>query len=97
MDPASIITAVAALVAACGGIVAAILAYHARVKAEEARQKAAQAVGELIVIEGEVRKVGEAIDGRLTTLLATTQALARAEGIAQGEQAQRDRSSESQV
>lgn len=88
-DLASIITALAALVAAAGGILAAVLAYRARRGVEDATEA-------LTVIEGEVREVGERIDGRLTELLKSTSALARAEGVAQGEQSQRDRAAESQ-
>lgn len=87
-DLASFITAIAALLAAVGGIVAAILAYRARRGVEDASLA-------LTVIEGEVREVGERIDGRLTELLKSSSALARAEGVAQGEQSQRDRAAES--
>lgn len=86
---ALVITAVAALVAACGGIIAAVLAHRARRGVEDASAA-------LTLIEGEVREVGDRIDGRLTELLKSTSALARAEGVAQGEQSQRDRAAESQ-
>lgn len=88
-DAASVITAIAALVAACGGILAAVLAYRARRGVEVATEA-------LTIIEGEVREVGERIDGRLSELLKSSSALARAEGVAQGEQSQRDRSADSQ-
>jgi hypothetical protein len=89
-DGAAIITAVAALIAAIGGIVAAVLAHRAR-KRVDVVEKA------LITIDGEVREVGKRIDGRLSELLRSSGALARAEGVAQGEQAQRDRSAVSDV
>jgi hypothetical protein len=89
MDVAANITAVAALVAAIGGIVAAVLSYRARRRVEDVEAL-------VINIDGEVREVGRRIDGRLSKLLETTGALARAEGVAQGEQAQRDRTSDAE-
>ena len=88
-DPASIITAVAALVAAFGGIIAAILAHRAR---EASKANSA----EIIAVNGEVHEVGERIDGRLSELLRSTAALARAEGVAAGDQSQRDRAADRQ-
>lgn len=84
-DLSAIITAIAALVAAFGGIVAAVLAHRARRKIEDAAV-------DILVVKGDVHEVGRRIDGRLTELLSSTAKLAHAEGHAEGEQAQRDRS-----
>ena len=81
---ADTITALAALVAAIGAIVATVLAYRARRVVEDIDAK-------VILIGGEVREVGRRIDGRLTQLLKSTGDLARGEGFAAGEQAERDR------
>jgi hypothetical protein len=86
----SVVTALAALIAAFGGIFAAVLAYRAR---QAARENSA----EIIAVNGEVREVGERIDGRLSELLRSSNALARAEGVAAGEQSQRDRAAEKQL
>lgn len=82
-----LITAIAALVAAIGGIVAAFLAYRARRKVEDIDAR-------VIIIDSEVREVGKRIDGRLTQLLESSTKLARAEGVAVGEQSQRDRAAD---
>jgi predicted alpha/beta-hydrolase family hydrolase len=105
------ITAIATLVAACGALVAAIAAAfvarrnakradNAADKAAEAAVAAKAAKEQLVIIDGQIRKLGDAVDGRLTALLAATvQAAeadakaARAGGYAAGEQAQRDRDS----
>ena len=87
---AETITAIAALVAAIGGIVAAILAHRAKATAEAA-EKAVVAVGD------NVFELGKRMDGPLSELLSTTRALARAEGVAAGEQAQRDRAAEAKA
>jgi hypothetical protein len=84
---AEIIAALAALVAAVGGIVAALLAYRAHGKATEA-------VNELVIVKGQIHEVGAAVDGRLAELLRMAQALSHAEGVALGEQSQRDRAAE---
>lgn len=88
-DLALVITAVAALVAAVGGIVAAALASRAKVAADNN-------ASELVVVGDQVRALGKRMDGPLSELLVTTRALARAEGVAAGEQAQRDRTAEAQ-
>lgn len=83
-DLAPVITALAALVAAVGGVVAAILASRAKKRVDTA-------AADLVLVGDEVRKLGDRMDGPLSELLVTTRKLARAEGVAAGEQAQRDR------
>lgn len=88
-DLSAIITAIAALLAAAGGILAAVLAHRARRKIEDAAV-------DILLVKGDVHEVGRRIDGRLSELLASSSKLARAEGHAEGEQAQRDRAADSQ-
>jgi hypothetical protein len=97
------LTSLAALVAAVGGVLAVILGFLNRRAARNAETKAAAAKvaadaakvaaensqREIIATKDGIRILGERIDGQLDKLLAG----ARAEGHAQGEQAQRDRSS----
>jgi hypothetical protein len=71
---------------------AALKATEAASKASEAADLAAANQREIVVIHGEVVEVGKRIDGRLSELLKSTSALSRAEGRAEGEQSQRDRS-----
>ena len=106
-DLASVITALAALVAAVGAIVAAILGYlnrrkvmDAAIKAETAKDAAEAAklaaeksAREIVATREGIFTLGERIDGQLDKLLAG----ARAEGRAEGEQAQRDRTAGSQA
>ena len=95
------LTALAALVAAVGGVVAAILGYLnrrkviaaaeaaaiAKIAADAAKVAAENSQREIVATKDGIRILGERIDGQLDKLLAG----ARAEGHAQGEQAQRDR------
>ena len=48
----------------------------------------------VILVGDRVMQVGDQLDGRLSELLREARALARAEGVAAGEQAQRDRSAD---
>lgn len=88
MSPEAI-TALAALVAAVGGIVAAVLANRAKMTAEDSH-------AQIIATKEGVFELGKQVDGRLTELLNATRQSARAEGVAAGEQAQRDRAAEPQ-
>ena len=63
----------------------------------EAKEAAEQTTATLVEVGDKVFRIGEQVDGRLSELLREARALARAEGIAAGEQAQRDRSSEAQT
>ena len=88
----------AALVTAVGVFVAVVIGYlnrraaaAAKVEATNAKDAAREAAARLIVVEGAVVEVGVRIDGRLTELLESETGRARAEGVAQGEQEQRDR------
>ena len=90
MDPAAILTAIAAVIGAIGGIVAAVLSYRAKTRVDKV-------VRDLTIVDGNVVELGDRVDGRLSELLKTTQALARAEGVASGEQSQRDRAAEAQL
>jgi hypothetical protein len=91
---------VSPIVAAIAAVAAAVLGYTnrrkvdaARERAEKAAEAAADAAREVSLVHGEVREVGARIDGRLSELLKSSNALARSEGIAAGEQSQRDRQS----
>ena len=95
MSP-ELITAIAALVAACGGVVAALLSYRGKNLAADAKK-------EIVAVGDKLYLLDKRVDGRLTQLLEQARAegvtnanLARSEGHAAGEQAQRDRSSEAQ-
>ena len=100
IDWPATITAFGALVTAVGAVFIAYWAYRGKERAAEAAEKAAAAAAKaesleskLVELNGQVFTLGENIDGRLSQLLAVSAAAARAEGIAAGEQAQRDRSS----
>lgn len=84
-DIPGIITAFSALVAAIGVILAAYWSYNAKKAGMENK-------GEIAIVKGEIRNVGTRIDGRMDELLRAATASGRAEGVAAGEQAQRDRS-----
>ena len=88
-EPASTITAVAAVLTALGAILGAYWAYRARqaTKLNEAR---------IVETQGGIYELGQKLDGRLEELLRISRAAARAEGVAAGEQSQRDRSSSAQ-
>lgn len=108
VDLPATITAIASVVAAIGLIVTSVLAYLSRratqLAAERATIAADAAVAaqtaaesakkEIVATANGIFEVGKKLDGRLTELLASETALARAQGIAQGEQAQRDRAAE---
>ena len=92
------ITALGALVTAVGVILIAFWAYRAKVKATEAADRTVKLDRVLIDISDKVYALDERVDGRLSELLKSnrekSEALivaARAEGIATGEQNQRDR------
>jgi hypothetical protein len=104
---AEVITATAALVAAVGAVAAVVVGYlnrramtaakekavHAANAAAEAKAAAQVTSSRLVIVEDKIVEVGKQIDGRLSELLASETGRARAEGIAQGEQTQRDRAS----
>jgi hypothetical protein len=71
---------------------AAIKATTAASLAAAARSAAEASQAEILLTHGEVVEVGKRIDGRLSELLKSSIAQARAEGRSEGEQAQRDRS-----
>jgi hypothetical protein len=105
IDVPATITAIAAVITAVGFIVTAILTFMNRRATMAARDRATvaadAAVAAQTAIESSKRdlvetangifEVGKKLDGRLTQLLEAATALARAEGKAEGEQAQRDR------
>jgi hypothetical protein len=89
------------IVPACA-LVGSSFAAAAWWNARKARAIAEESSGALIEVGGKVYRLTEAVDGRLTELLATNArlaataaALARAEGVAAGEQSQRDRTAAS--
>jgi len=73
---------IGALVTAASAIVAAVISYRNSRKVDGAQK-------EILVTRGEVVEVGKRIDGRLSELLATTEKLARAQGVAEGRAAQK--------
>jgi hypothetical protein len=79
-----ILTALGALVTACGAVYAAIQARKGRKIANEVDAK-------IVRIGEDVYEIGRRVDGRLSELLAAEKGQARAEGVAAGEQSQRDR------
>jgi len=95
MDWEAIFQQVSTIVTAVGVIVAAYYSYRAKQRAANAETKVDETKVDLQVIQGEVHEVGERIDGRLSELLDASTKVARAEGVAAGEQAQRDRSAPS--
>ena len=99
---ADVIVAVAGLVTAIGIVLASFWAYRAKERAARAAelaataaQHAADASTEIMLVHGEIRALGKRVDGRLSELLASSIAAARSEGVAAGEQSQRDRAAPS--
>jgi hypothetical protein len=93
---AELVTVIATIIAACSAVYAAWTARKARVAAEKGREG-------VIEVDGKLYSLGKQIDGRLSELLAgkdresvAAVRLAHAEGVASGEQSQRDRSAEAQ-
>lgn len=101
------ITAAGSLVAAVGAALAVVLGYANRRAARIAAEKATVAANAAVAARDAAEEskkdiiaatedglviIGRQLDGRLSELLKEARALARAEGVAQGEQAQRDRS-----
>ena len=98
VDLPATITAIGALVTALGVILVAYWAYRGKERASKAADLAADAKKEIVAVGDKLYLLDKRVDGRLTELLAQARAegvsnanLARAEGVAQGEQAQRDR------
>jgi hypothetical protein len=96
------LTAIATLLAAIGALVTAGVgalvarsnnqrAVEAAKSAEAAKIAAQQSQREIIATKEGVFELGKQVDGRLSELLTATRKSARAEGVAAGEQAQRDR------
>jgi hypothetical protein len=91
---------VVALISAVGIVLAAVIGLVGTVvvrKLNAAKAAALQTATTLIEVGDKVFAVGEQVDGRLSELLREARALARAEGVAQGEQSQRDRAAASDV
>jgi hypothetical protein len=91
------------LVSIAGTIIAAVAAIYAAWSARQARKAADKSNDGVIQVDGKLYSLGKQIDGRLSELLAGKDResvnavnLARAEGVAQGEQSQRDRNAEAQ-
>jgi hypothetical protein len=73
-----------AVIAAIPGLVATFAAYMARRDAQHAKRAADKSVEEIVIVHGEIRELGRAVDGRLTQLLKTSSDAARAEGRLEG-------------
>lgn len=94
---------IAIIGAISGGTVAIIgaiaLAYRQSVEAKhlasDAKDAAESARVEIIATKNGIFEVGKQLDGRLSELLISSNAAARAEGVAAGEQSQRDRAAPS--
>ena len=100
---AAIIAAIGGVVTAVGVILIAYWSYRGKERATAAARAASDAATaaeeshkEIIAVGDKVFRVGEQLDGRLSELLASARLASRAEGVAAGEQAQRDRSSDAQ-
>jgi len=92
------ITSIATLVAAVGAVLAVIVGFlnnrravaaasaaeTARYAAEAAKLAAQQSQAEVVLTKEGVFELGRQMDGRLSQLLESTNALSRAEGLAQG-------------
>jgi len=87
------ITAAAILVGMAVNLVGAVSAWRARQEAKRARVAAESSKDVYAVVDEHIVNLGRAVDGRLSELLKSTERLARAEGVAAGEQSQRDRQS----
>jgi hypothetical protein len=87
-----------AIISAVGLILAAVVGLATQLivrRLNEAKTVAERSAAVLIEVGDKVFAVGEQVDGRLSELLREARALARAEGVAQGEQSQRDRANAS--
>jgi hypothetical protein len=75
-------------------IVVAVIGVIGRVilsRLDKAETDRAKTEAEVVAVGDKVYALGERLDGPLSELLVTARALARAEGVADGEQRQRDR------
>jgi hypothetical protein len=93
-----------AIISAIGGGTVAIIgaialayrqAVEAKTQATAARDATEENRKEIIATKTGIYEVGKQLDGRLTELLISSNAAARAEGVAAGEQSQRDRAAPS--
>ncbi len=88
---------------ALAAVVGAVASLNGWRTARAAKKAVEEASSAIIEVDGKLYRLKDGVDGRLTELIATNKrladtaaTLARAEGVAQGEQAQRDRSSDAQ-
>jgi len=103
LDIPATLTASAAVVTALGVILIAYWSYRGKERASKAADFAEDATRAIVAIGDKLYTLDKRVDGRLTQLLEQVRSegliaadLARSEGRAQGEQAQRDRASEAQ-
>jgi hypothetical protein len=85
---------VVAIVGAIGLVLASLIGLASRVilsRLDKAETDRAKTEAEVVAVGDKVYALGERLDGPLSELLVTARALARAEGVADGEQRQRDR------
>jgi hypothetical protein len=85
------------IIAAVGVIFAGYWAYQSKKAAGEAQKQAEKNEAQLVEIDGKVYELGKSVDGRLSQLLDVSALADEAKGYAKGEQAQRDRSAESDL
>jgi len=64
---------------------------YAAIQARKGRKIANEVDAKIVRIGEDVYEIGRRVDGRLSELLAAEKGQARAEGVAAGEQSQRDR------
>jgi len=93
--------AAATFIAALGAFA---VAWRNRKVAEAAKLAAEDSKSTLIEVKGQIFELGKAVDGRLSKLLEQTEARGKAEGralhaegVVQGEQAERDRTTNGDV
>jgi hypothetical protein len=95
IDLPGTITALSLLVTAIGAILAAYWSYRAKQATKDNKAAIDDTKTEIVATKAGLFELGKAVDGRLSKLLEVSISNARAEGIATGEQSQRDRSAAS--
>lgn len=90
-DLPSIISAIGGVITAIGVILIAFWSYRAKERVADAVKQGKLNEAQIIAVGDTIYALGEKVDGRLTDLLRESKAASRAEGVAAGEQSQRDR------
>jgi len=90
-DLAGIIAAVGSVITALGVILVGYWAYKGKNRADDAKRASENNNARIVELDGKLYTLGVNVDGRLSELLRVSTEAARAQGVAEGEQAQRDR------